>query len=56
MPVAVVVREAIDERLPAGSELRREAMQSILEAEPMAVPEPDELRDELEAIRGRRLS
>jgi hypothetical protein len=56
VPVAVLVREAIDERFPGGAGERQAALQSILDAEPMAVPEPDELRDELDAIRGRRLA
>jgi hypothetical protein len=55
--VAVLVREAIDERFPGGARERRTALQAILDAELMAVPEPDELHDELDAIRaGRRLA
>lgn len=54
VPVAVLVREAIDERYPARTAERRAALQSILDAEPMVVPEPHELRAELEAIRGGR--
>jgi hypothetical protein len=52
--VAVLVREAIDERFPADPEGRRRSLQAVLDAEPMPVPEPDGLRRELEAIRGRR--
>lgn len=53
VPVAVLVREAIDERFPSDLEARRVALQAVLDAEPMDVPEPDELRRELEMIRGR---
>jgi hypothetical protein len=52
--VAVLVREAIDERFPGDAEERRAALQAILDAEPMEVPDPEQLRDELDAIRGRR--
>ena len=54
VPVAVLVREAIDERYPSGADRRRAAAQAILDAEPMEVPDPEALHDELEAIRGRR--
>ncbi len=54
--VAVVVREAIDERFPGHSDERRAALRAILEAEPMTVPHAEELHDELEAIRSRRLA
>jgi len=54
--VAVLVREAIDERFPGDADKRRSALQTLLDAEPMVVPEPDELRDELEEIRRRRLA
>ncbi len=53
VPIAVLVREAIDERFPGDAGVRRAALQAILEAEPMEVPDPDQLRDELDAIRGR---
>jgi hypothetical protein len=56
VPVAVLVREAIDERFPGGVDRRRAALQAILDAEPMPVPEPDELRSELDSIRGHRLA
>jgi len=55
VPVAVLVREAIDERYPGNAEERRAALQAILSAEPMDVPEPEQLRSELEALRARRL-
>jgi len=54
VPVAVLVREAIDERYPGRTEQRRAALQAILDAEPMSVPGPEELRAELEAIRGKQ--
>ncbi len=52
--VAVLVREAIDERFPALAEERRAALQAVLDAEPMDVPEPAQLRQELDSIRSRR--
>lgn len=55
VPVAVLVREAIDERYPGRAAERRAALQAVLDAEPMAVPEPDELHEELEGIRARQL-
>lgn len=54
--VAVLVREAIDERFPGNADERRTALEAILAADPMDVPDPDQLRDELEAIRNRRLA
>jgi hypothetical protein len=51
--VAVLVREAIDRRFPGDMDARRAALQAILDAAPMEVPEPRDLRRELEAIRGR---
>jgi hypothetical protein len=52
--VAAIVREAIDRGLPAGDGLRRAAAQRLLDAPDMLVPEPAELRAELEALRDRR--
>jgi hypothetical protein len=52
--VATVVREAIDRGLPMSDGKRRAAGRRLLEAPDMPVPEPDELRAELEALRGRR--
>ena len=51
--MAVLVREAIDRRFPGDMDARRAALQAILDAAPMEVPEPRDLRRELEAIRGR---
>jgi hypothetical protein len=53
--VAVLVREMIDERYSGDSEARRAALQAVLDAEPMEVPDLDGLRAELEAVRGSRL-
>ena len=52
VPVAVIVREALDEKVPAHSERRRAAGKRILSALTMDVGDPDELRAELEAMRG----
>jgi len=52
--VATVVREAIDRGVADPSRQRRSAGQRVLESPDMAVPEPAELRDELEELRSRR--
>jgi hypothetical protein len=53
--VALVIREAIDRALPATALQRQEAVERILSAPDMPVPEKaSELRVELEALRGRR--
>ncbi len=52
--VSVVVRDAIDASLPATSQTRTAAARRILEAASMEAPELDELRTELEELRGRR--
>jgi len=54
--VAVLVREAIDERFPGDADKRRAALQAILDADPMDLPDPEKLGEELQAIRGRRLA
>jgi hypothetical protein len=54
VPVSVVVRNAIDAVYPSSSTVRAAAGRSILDADPMPVPDPDALRSELEALRGRR--
>jgi hypothetical protein len=51
--VAAVVREAIDRGLPSPDGRRRAAARRILDAPDMSVPEPSELRAELDALRGR---
>jgi hypothetical protein len=50
--VALVIREAIDAFLPGG-EKRGDAARRILEAEQMQMPDPEELREELDAVRSR---
>ena len=52
--VATVVREAIDRGLAGTEERRRGAAQRLLGAPEMPVPAVDELKRELEALRGRR--
>jgi hypothetical protein len=52
--VATVVREAIDRGVTGPSARRLAAGRRVLAAEDMPVPEPQELRAELEALRGRR--
>jgi hypothetical protein len=52
--VAAVVREAIDRGLSGPQGRRRAAASRILEAPGMEVPGPAGLRDELDALRGRR--
>jgi hypothetical protein len=52
--VATVVREAIDRGLPSTDTRRQSALTRILAAPDMPVPEPEDLRAELDAVRGRR--
>lgn len=52
--IGAVVREAIDQVIPATSEERSAAARRILSADPMPVPDPAGLREELEAVRARR--
>jgi hypothetical protein len=52
--VAAVVREAIDRGLGVSDGARRAAGRRLLEAADMPVPEPAELRAELDALRDRR--
>jgi len=52
--VAAVVREAIDRGLTGPASRRRSAARRLLEAPDMPVPDPHELREELDALRGRR--
>jgi hypothetical protein len=51
--VAAVIREAIDQALPATGSRRARAARAILSAEPMEVPDPAELRAEIEAAHSR---
>jgi hypothetical protein len=51
--IAALIREALD-RLPTEVEVRRAAIDAILESEPMPVPiDPAELRRELDAAHDR---
>jgi DNA-binding MurR/RpiR family transcriptional regulator len=52
--VATVVREAIDRGVADPSDSRRSAGRRVLEAPDMAVPDPAELGEELDALRARR--
>jgi DNA-binding MurR/RpiR family transcriptional regulator len=52
--VATVVREAIDRGVADPGDRRRAAGRRLLKAPDMAVPEPAELRGELDALRSRR--
>jgi predicted DNA-binding protein len=52
--VATVVREAIGHYLQASPDQVRLAVDRVLNAPPMDVPDPDELREELSRLRGRR--
>lgn len=52
--VATVVREAIDRGLVGPLDRRTSAGQRLLDAPDMDVPEPPELKRELDALRGRR--
>jgi hypothetical protein len=54
LSIGAVVREAIDRMIPATSGERSSAARAILSAEPMHVPSPQALRDELDALRDRR--
>lgn len=45
--VATLVREALDDRFPSTDHERRRAADAILNAEPMAVSEPEALKAEL---------
>lgn len=52
--VATVVREAIDRGVADPGDSRRAAGRRLLDAPAMAVPDPPELHDELDALRARR--
>lgn len=52
--VATVVREAIDRGVADPAGRRRSAARRVLDAPDMPVPEPRELKDELDAVRARR--
>lgn len=52
--VATVVREAIDRGLANPADRRKSAGQRLLDAPDTAVPDPGELKDELDTLRTRR--
>lgn len=52
--VAAVVRDAIDRGLPSAPARRSAALDAVLAAATMPVGPPDELRRELDELRGRR--
>ncbi|HXF72614.1 MAG TPA: antitoxin [Actinomycetota bacterium] len=54
VPVARVIREAIDALLPQETARRSAAARRILGADPMPVSGPDSLRRELDELRARR--
>ena len=51
---AAVIREAIDRAFPPTTPTKSRAAERILSARDMPVPEPEELREELDELRGRR--
>jgi hypothetical protein len=51
--VAMVIRDAIDLALPADTDERRAAYEAILDAAPMSLGSPEELRAELDAAHDR---
>jgi hypothetical protein len=53
--VAAVVRDAIDLALPADLAKKRAALEAILAAEPMPVPDVEELKREIAEGRSRAL-
>ncbi len=54
VPVAVVVREAIDAAFPNGAAERAAAAHAILDARPMPVPDPSDLKREIDEARAQR--
>ena len=52
--VASLVRGAIETALPGGSQERAAAARAVLDGAAMDVPDPQELRQELDELRGRR--
>ena len=47
------MREAIDQQIPQDGEERRSALPAVLDAQPMAVLDSEQLREELDEIRTR---
>ncbi len=54
-PVGALVREAIDNAFPATSQRRHTALREILSAPRIPVPEPENLKEELDQIRSGNL-
>jgi len=54
LSVGAAVRDAIERVVPAADSERAAAARRILSAAPMAVPDPDTLRREIEDLRSRR--
>lgn len=55
LSVGAVVRQAIDALLPSDAEQREQAARILLQAPQIDVPDPIELKRELEEIRDRHL-
>jgi hypothetical protein len=55
LSVGALIREAIDRAYPSRSRARRAAADAILAAEPMPMPDPQELKAELDELRARGL-
>ena len=53
-PIATLVREAIDATWPAVDPGKAAAFDELMAAEPMPVPDVDELLQELDGLRSRR--
>jgi len=51
VPIAVVIRDAIDAALPADLARKRAAARALLAAEPVAMPDLEELKAELDELR-----
>lgn len=54
LSVGAAVRDAIDRAVPATTDERASALKRLLAASPMDVPSPEDLRHELDELRGRR--
>jgi hypothetical protein len=54
LSVGAAVREAIDRTVPSTAGERQAAARRVLTAKPMPVPDPRELRRELDELRARR--
>jgi hypothetical protein len=54
LSVGAAVRQALDQVMPAANSERTSALKRVFAATPMNTPPPAELRNELDALRGRR--